>query len=76
MTVTDNSQTLVNALAEIKRLEGEIQRQRERHRATWTQLEQVNGLLWIAADTLDDLQPGSALEQQIRAALSSQGGDA
>lgn len=41
MITTDNSQTLANALAEIKRLEDEVQRQRERHRTTWTQLEQA-----------------------------------
>ncbi|WP_417585417.1 hypothetical protein [Pelagibacterium sp.] len=46
MTITtDNSQTLVNALEEIKRLEGEVQLEMERHRKTWRQLEQVTGLL-------------------------------
>ena len=45
MITTDNTQTLANALAEIKRLEGEVQRQRERHRTTWTQLEQVNNAM-------------------------------
>lgn len=72
MITTDNSQTLANALAEIKRLEAEIQRQREKHRRTWRQLEQATHWLQVAADTLDDLQPGSALEQQIRATLSQQ----
>lgn len=73
MITTDNTQTLANALAEIKRLEDEVQRQRERHRTTWTQLEQVKGLLDLVAKRLREFGTvDRIILERIAAALSQQ----
>jgi len=54
--------------AELAEAKAEIQRQRERHRTTWAQLEQVTGLLREFAEYLP--YPGQI--ERITAALSQQ----
>lgn len=82
--VTDNRETLINALVEIKRLEAEVQLEREAHRKTWRQLEQAQRekstlveLLLETAAYLDDnklnrIESGSILHRKLSAALSHQ----